>query len=346
MIYRPKKISVLMPVYNEEEYIRQAIDDILSQQVGAQIELLVIDGNSMDSTSDIVSKIAEIDPRVKLLHNPHRTVPYALNAGIAAAEGEYIARVDAHASYPSNYLATLLQEMDRSDCDNVGCVIGTVPGGNSMDARSVAVCLASRFGVGNSAFRVGVNEPVFVDTVPFGFYKRHVFDRIGGFDVDLDRNQDDELNSRLLANGGRILLLPKPVITYVARDSYRKLSKMYYQYGLFKPLALVKSGHRPTMRQLVPSVFLIALLLGGIGAIFSNVATLGLLLLILLYVSGASLTWREAVKDRRLPCSAASWGCVLRSLFCMHISYGIGYLKGTFLLLAGRSPTGHVSVNR
>ena len=154
-----------------------------------------------------------------------------------------------------------MQLLEQSGADNVGGVCRTLPASDSAMAKAIAVGMSHPLGVGNSHFRIGCRpEDRWVDTVPFGCYRREVFDRIGLFDEELVRNQDDELNLRLIKHGGRILLSPRIVCKYFARDSLAKLWRMYYQYGYFKPLVVRKVGGVMTLRQLLPPLFVLGLI--------------------------------------------------------------------------------------
>ena len=116
------------------------------------------------------------------------------------------------------------------------------PPRNAPLARAIAVAVTHPFGIGNAYYRLGVSKPRSVDTVPFGCYRRDVFDRIGKFDEDLLRNQDLEFNLRLRKRRGRILLVPDVVIRGQACDSLRKLIRLYYQYGYFNPLVMLEAS--------------------------------------------------------------------------------------------------------
>src|SRR5690606_23824190 len=153
------------------------------------------------------------------------------------------------------YVSGLVGWLERSGADGVGGVCETLPGADTPTARAIAVAMAHPFGVGNSWFRIGVREPRLVDTVPFPCYPMELFRRIGGFDEELVRNQDDEFNARLLQRGGRLLLVPGVVSQYYARTRLRNLARMFFQYGLFKPAVIRKTGAVLTVRQLVPAAF-------------------------------------------------------------------------------------------
>src|SRR5947199_239080 len=181
---------------------------------------------------------------------------------------------DGHAVYSPSYISQLVAALEETGADNVGGVLVTLPANGRPLPRALAVGLSHPFGVGNSYFRIGATERRTVDTVPFGCYRRAVFDRIGVFDEDLVRNQDDELNARLLKQGGRIMLIPEVVSHYYARGSLGQVARMFYQYGYFKPLAAWKVGQIMTLRQVVPALFVCALAVTGALALVVSPARL------------------------------------------------------------------------
>ena len=197
-------ISVICPIYNEERYIGKCIDSVLEQDYSKEdMEVLFVDGMSTDRTREIVVEYAGRYPFVRLLDNPGRIVPAALNIGIGAAKGEVIIRLDAHAIYPKNYFSVLVRKLNELRADSVGGVCRTLPVRDTSVCRAIAMALSSSFGMGNSYFRIGATKEMCVDTVPFGCFRREVFDKIGLFDEELVRNQDDEFNGRIVKNGGQ-----------------------------------------------------------------------------------------------------------------------------------------------
>jgi glycosyltransferase involved in cell wall biosynthesis len=319
------KVTIIIPVRNEEQYIANSLDSILSGTYPHdQLEILVADGKSDDRTREIVHEYALKHAFVKLLDNEMGTVPYAMNIGIRHSCGEVIVRMDAHALYPKNYVEKLVEALDVFGADNVGGVWITVPSSNTVEARAVAWILSHPFGVGNALYRTGQIEPREVDTVPFGCYRREVFDKIGLYDEMLTRNQDDELNARLLRHGGKIFLIPDVKITYFARGSFAKMAKMLYQYGYFKPLVNVKISGAATWRQLVPPVFVMSLLLTGIGGIFFEALWVLLLVILLLY-GMVSIVASISISRIR---GWAVFPLLFIGFFITHLSYGCGYLRG------------------
>src|SRR5947209_3590107 len=249
-----------MPCRNEERYIGACLDSILATTYPLdRIELLVVDGMSEDRTREIVTGYPPRRSTISFPANRRCITPAALNIGMRAATGEIIMRMDAHVLYPPQYIPRLIDALQTSDADNVGGVIVTLPADRSTMAQAIAIGLAHPFGVGNAYFRIGVAAPRWVDSVPFGCFRREVFDRTGLFDEDLVRNEDDEFNLRLIKHGGRILLLPEVLSYYFARRWLRDVARMYYQYGYYKPLVAKKLDRVMTLRQLVPGLFLLSL---------------------------------------------------------------------------------------
>jgi glycosyltransferase involved in cell wall biosynthesis len=326
-------ISVILPCRNEERFIGPCLDSFLDTQWPKdRLELLVVDGQSNDRTGDIVRHYTKKYPWIRLIENPKRIVPTALNLGIKAATGDIVVRMDAHVVYPPEYLTKLVTALETSGADNVGPMVRTLPANNTAMAAAIATALSHPFGVGNSYFRIGAPEARWVDTVPFGCWKREVFNRIGLFDEDLVRNQDEELNYRLIRQGGRVRLCPDVVAYYYARESPRLAARMLYQYGYFKPLVARKIGRIVTLRQLAPPAFVLAL---GIGVLLSMAwppARLGLTALVLTYLAAAVAAAAGTIRSRGLECAAA-----LVVVFpILHVSYGFGFLRGLWSLLVGR----------
>lgn len=330
-------VSILVPCRNEAKYIGPMLDSILANQYPRdRLEVLIVDGMSDDGTRALIARYAGRHPVIQLLDNPKRTTPCALNLGISKARGAIIMRMDVHAFYPPNYIADLVDWLERTGADNVGGAWVTHPGDGTTVARAIAAALAHPFGIGNARYRLGTNEVREVDTVPFGCFRREVFERVGLFDEELVRNQDDEFNFRLLRAGGRVLLVPGVVCRYYARRSLRQLARMFYQYGYFKPLVAWKIGKIMTLRQLVPAVFVLSVLLAGLAAPWVALARALGALIVAGYVAldiacALALGWRYQM---RVGLAAAAIFPVL------HVSYGFGFLRGGWALLArsrGRS---------
>lgn len=327
------RLTVVMPCRNEARYIGACLDSILSTKYPLdRLELLVVDGDSIDGTREIVAGYAAQQPVIRLLDNPRQVVPTALNIGIQAATGEIIARMDAHVLYPPEYLPRLVQGLREHRVDNIGGCVVTRPADGTITAQAIAIALSHPFGVGNSLFRIGARNACLVDTVPFGCYPREVFNRVGTFDQEMVRNQDDEFNNRIIRKGGRVMLLPDVVCYYYARGSLRQLSRMYYQYGAFKPLAARKSGGITTLRQLIPAAFVTALAASLLGMLFWRWSGGAAAVIGGAYALGVLGSAARVARTHGVRCAVA-----LAGVFAvLHTSYGVGFLRGLGDALFGR----------
>lgn len=325
-------LSVICPIYNEEKYIGKCIESIVAQDFPKnQLEVIFADGMSTDRTRGIVAEYTAKYPWIRLIDNPDRIVPPALNKAIEASHGDIIMRLDAHAEYPTNYFSELTRQLKLLKADNVGAVCVTLPTNDTATARAIACVLSSKFGMGNSSFRVGADKVTLVDTVPFGCWPRAVFDRIGLFDTDLIRNQDDEFNGRLTKNGGKIYLLPHVKIKYFARDKISKTAKMFYQYGLFKPLVNKKLGSPATVRQFIPLVLVLGIVFGLIISLLWEPFWIPYLAGIILYI-GLSVFYSLKSSHNLKQILIQTW-----TYIAVHISYGVGYIVGIWKLLTKKS---------
>ena len=287
------------------------------------MEVLVADGRSDDGTREIVERFAARHPCVRVLDNPARITPAALNTAIRAATGEVIIRMDAHAIYPPDYVSRLVTALEETGADNVGGVVITLPADDTVTARAIALAFAHPLGVGNAYFRIGAARRRWVDTVPFGCFRRELFERVGMFDEELVRNQDDEFNLRLIGRGGRVLLLPDVVSQYYGRRSLGAVARMFYQYGYFKPL-VARKAERIMTRQLVPPLFVLSLVVTA--ALGISVPAARELLAGIVGTYGALVLTGAALAARKdgVRCATA-----LAAVFAvMHLSYGVGYLRG------------------
>ena len=337
MISQPPQVSIIVPCRNEATWIARCLESIEQNDYPKdRLEVLVADGMSDDGTREIAETFARQHPYVRVLENPRKIAPAALNLGIAAARGAVVMRMDAHNEYPPDYVSSLVGWLEKSGADNVGGAWVTRAASDAAMARAIAVAVSHPFGVGNAHYRFGTAAPRQVDTVPFGCYRREVFDRIGLFDEELVRNQDLEFNLRLRKAGGTILLVPGVVSYYHARDSLSKLWRMYYQYGYFNPLVTRKLGGRMTLRQLVPPLFILSLAVAVPLALVRGVPWTWLPLAVVAAAYGGAVAacCLAAAPRHGLRC-ALSLALVFPTL---HFSNGLGSLKGAidFLILRKR----------
>jgi len=316
-------VSIIIPERNEAAYIGACLDAVLAQDYPpAQLEALVVDGMSNDGTRDILQQVIVAHPqrRIRLLDNPRRIVPTALNIGLAAALGEVIIRVDGHCEIPPEYVTRLVALLSETGADCAGGRIETVA--VSPMGQAIARAMSSPFGVGNARFRTGAAQPGSVDTLAFGAYRREVFTSIGTFDEELVRNQDDEFNFRLIQSGGRIWCDPSVVVRYFSRSTFASLWRQYYQYGFYKVRVMQKRGGVASWRHLVPGLFLLALLASLVAALLIARFWISLLVVVPYLVGILLAALCTALPTMRLlPYLPAAF-------MTLHFAYGFGFLYG------------------
>ncbi|MEN6450304.1 MAG: glycosyltransferase [Thermoguttaceae bacterium] len=332
--HSPSFVTIIVPCRNEKEWIGPCLSSIVGNDYPKdRIEVLVVDGMSDDGTRSAMRPLLEQCDRVRCIDNPKRSTPAAMNIGIAAARGEIIMRMDAHYEYPMDYVSRLVGWLERSRADNVGGVLRIDPANGSAMARAIAVAVVHPFGVGGARHRLGVSQPCAVDTVPFGCYRREVFERIGPFDEDLLRNQDMDFNLRLRKEKGEILLVPDVVIRGRARDSLAKIARLYYQTGYFNSLVIWKRRRAMSVRHTVPPMFMLGLLLTGALGPWCPCMAIAFVGMVSLYAIAAIAVSAESLRRHGL-------NCALRLLLVfplIHFSRGAGVLAGLcHFIFAGR----------
>lgn len=319
-------LSVLCPIYNEEKYIAQFLDSLLLQDYPKEdLEILLIDGMSKDSTREIVAEYAAKYPFIRIIDNPDKIVPCAMNKGIDVANGDVIMRLDAHASYPPDYFSVLVSGLKRLHADNVGTVCKTDVLNKTPKTLAIREVLSNKFGVGNSTFRTGINHEQEVETVPFGCWPRDVFNKYGKYDERLVRNQDIELNKRIHRGGGKIYILPNTFCTYLARETWSALAKNNYENGKWNILTVyyTKLFSSLSLRHFIPLLFVLSLIVPLLLAlIWRPFALLSFASLLAYSCILATVSLKLAItKD-------LSFFNLLISFLVLHISYGFGSLVG------------------
>jgi len=322
-------ISIIVPCRNEGRYITGLVERILAQKGAGNLftfELLLVNGQSEDNTVAAIQEAAKGVENVRILENPARITPTAFNIGIKASSGQYICILGAHSRIAHDYIYTALRTIREIGSDNVGGPWRAV--GEGYWGRAIALAFQSSFSCGGARSH-NLNYRGLVDSVWGGFYKREVFDTIGYFDENLVRNQDDELNFRLVMAGGKIFQTPDIKYEYVCRATINSLWQQYFQYGYFKAYVLRKH-HRPAaVRHLVPSAFVLIVLVLGVATLFSADAFRIFLFVSAVYL--ALLVWFSVYICLRL--NRAVYLIAMPLVFAVfHFSYGLGLLWGALKL--------------
>ena len=319
-------ISVIVPMRNEAETIGRCLGSLLAQTIHlSEYEIIVVDGMSEDGSHIIVSNLQARFPNVVLLNNPARVMPAGMNIGLRGACASVVVVAGAHTSYPSSYLENCLAYLDKTGADVVGGPLLTAALDHGFVPRMICAILSSRFGVGNAAFRTGLKEG-WVDTVPYGAYRKQVFERCGIYNEKLIRAQDSELHARIRHNGGRIYQTPALLTHYHSVSTFRALWRKAFLDGQWQCFAAVQNPQSFSLRRFVPALML-ALLVGAsvLAILFPRVWLLVAMLFLSYILAGFCFgATQTGTSDLLTRCSLPF--CA----FPFHVCYGAGTLVGLF----------------
>lgn len=326
MITKSKKldlVSVVIPIYNEEKFIKGLVKSLSNQDYDhSKFEVIFVDGISKDKTVSLIKKeMKKNDITYTILKNPKKITPSSVNIGIKAANNDIIIRLDAHSEYPKNYITKCVYYLNNTEADNVGCLFKAT-GKNNL-GKAIANVVSSKFGVGNAGFRIKA-ESGYVDTVPFGTFRKELFKKIGYFNEELVRSEDNEFNYRIIKNGGKVYLFNEVEIIYYPRDTILKIMKMGFDNGKWATYTGYIIPGSMKIRHFIPLMFVLGLILGTTITIFNvKILTQLYLMTLLLYLLlDLVFTVQNIMKSgiTQIICF------IIYPLF--HISYGVGSIFG------------------
>jgi succinoglycan biosynthesis protein ExoA len=321
------QVSIIVPCYNEEQHIRGLLDAILAQNFSvSQMEVIIADGMSTDKTRETIRDFAKVHQQlaIRLIDNPKRNIPSGLNLAIRASEGAYIVRLDAHSVPEKYYIKTCVDHLKAGKAQNIGGIWLIQPGSETAIAKAIATAAAHPLGVGGAQYRNPKAAAGYVDTVPFGSYRKDFLVDIGLFDETLLSNEDYELNTRIRERGGKIYLDPAIRCTYYARHNLKALSKQYYRYGFWKYQMLKRYPESLLLRQFLPPVLVFALLLLLILGFFIPLFVLIFGFVFLLYFFSIFVgTYLVSKSDKY---SFNLHFLMSIAISTMHLSWGFGFL--------------------
>ncbi len=318
-------VSVIVPCLNEEKNITNLLLAIYHQSYPVEwIEVIIADGGSTDLTRKKITAFLEENRGLKVLviENTKKIIPAALNLAIQACTGDYIIRMDAHSIPNKDYVEKCINHLKNGIAENVGGLWLIQPASDRLIAQSIAHAASHPFAVGDAKYRYS-DKPAFVETVPYGAYRREVFDRIGVFNEDLLANEDYELNARILKSGGKIFFDPEIKTKYIARENLRALWMQYFNYGFWKMKMLKENPRTLRLRQILPPAFVISLILGSIIAMFIPFFRWLMFLEISVYLVFLLTSTIKVVLREKKPGLIVG---IPLSIMTMHVSWGLGFI--------------------
>jgi glycosyltransferase involved in cell wall biosynthesis len=329
-------VSCIIPCRNEEKFIGSCLDSIINQDYPKDfLEVFIVDGLSEDATQNIAKNYLQQNPFLKLLNNPNKIIPSAMNLGIQNAKGDIIMKIDAHTIYENNYISKCIKYLKDYKADNVGGLQIAIPRGNTLTGHSIVQALSHPFGVGNASHRfLSDQKPFWSDTTYSGCFRKEIFNRIGLYDENIARSEDIALNTRLKKSGGKILLVPEIKTYYYARSNLKEYIKHNFDNGFWITYPLKFGRWISSPRHLIPFVFTSSLLFSCIFSFFSKILfDLFLLIFLLYFILNLYFSFRISIKQANF-----------RYLFTMpiiffllHFFYGLGSIWGSIKVIFSRS---------
>ena len=328
-------ISVIIPIFNEQKFISRAIESVLCQDIkNTYQEIIIVDGMSTDGTRGIINGFKRKHKNIILLDNPGKLVSIGFNKALTISKGDIIFRLDGHAEFRSDYFRKCIAIMKEKDINCVGGVI--IHHSYGIIGKTIQISQSSTFGVGGVDFRKTNTRAKFVDTLAFGAYDRKLFENFGGYDEDLVKNQDDELNFRIIQNGEKIWLDPTLKTIYHSRNNFKDLLSQYFFYGFYKIRVIQKRKGFASWRHLIPAVFLISLLVSvWIKVKFSESVPIYSLIIMYTFCNVVSVVL-ELLRNFKKFIPLGEFVSILLlpiSFLIMHLSYGAGFIAGSIFFL-------------
>lgn len=335
-------VSIVLPCRNEAGQIESCLTSILGQEPPkGGMEIIAADGMSTDGTREYLDRMAERYPQLRVLSNPGRIVSTGLNAAIRAARGEIIVRMDAHTTYAPDYVRQCISTLNETGAENVGGPMQTRA--ETFMEEAIRAVFHCPWAVGGARSHQPDYEG-FVETVIYGCWRKSSFDKVGLFDEELVRNQDDEHNLRLTRSGGRIYQTPRIRSWYHVRGSLTALFRQHMQYGYWKVMVIRKHRMPASLRHVVPGAFVGSLFLLAVMGLIWPPALLAAGWVVVAYALGAmglSVVVAARTRWRLLP--VLPW-----VIACFHVGYGYGFLRGIldFVILHNAPQTQFVQLTR
>ena len=322
-------VSVVIPCFNEERFIGKALDQLVGQYDADNYEIIVVDGLSEDATRKVIEEFQNRHPQlsVRMVDNPGRNIPTALNLGVVAASGEIIARMDAHAVPCDGYILRCVTVLNETHAGAVGMPCMVRPGADTTMARAIAAAVSHPFGIGDAKYRLGAGGPPQepVDTVAFACFRKSLWKELGGFNEGLLTNEDYDFNYRIRASGRDVILDRGGHCDYFARTTLRGLAIQYWRYGGWKAEMIWLQPKSMKLRHAVAPAFVLSLVFLSIISLFWPIAALVLTTEVVIYLLSATVAGSRAVAHSERP--SVKVVALMPLVFAtIHMTWGVSFL--------------------
>jgi cellulose synthase/poly-beta-1,6-N-acetylglucosamine synthase-like glycosyltransferase len=319
------KVSFVIPMLNEAEAIERCINSIQCQNYPKDnLEIVVVDGISQDGSREKVNHLIETHGNIKLLDNPQKRTPHALNIGIRNSSGDVVIILGAHTRINRDFVALNIKYMRKQ---GVNCVGGTqINVGETFMQKAIAAAMSSPLGIPSAPYRYRKTKH-YVDTVVYAAYKKHLFSEIGFFEEEMYISEDAELNWRIRKAGHKIFYTPEIISYYYPRKTLKALIKQFTNYGVLRVNVIKKHADALKIIHVLPPLFIVSFFVLLLATILNKQFLFLLMALCVVYALYLAIAAAQTVLASKRP----HFVLVLPLIFLsMQMSWGLGFLVGLF----------------
>jgi len=320
-------VTLVIALRNEIGTIRGCMESVLIQDYVHILEILIAEGESEDGTRTVLEEYAQTYPQIKIIDNRKCVQTAGLNLCLRVARGEVIIRLDAHASYASDYVRQCVTAMEKSGAACVGGGVNIVRGKGYLPTL-FGLVQEHPIGTGVARFRHSSYEG-YVDTVWPGAYRREVFEKVGLFREHLNRTEDLDFHARLRQYGFRIWQTPLILPYYLPRSTWKELAQQYFGNGEQVLETFLINRRAISLRHMIPFLWL---------------TLLGMLIILAIFIPPVRILLDIYLGIYLLACLGSSCAIGLKNgigylwtapfvFLLIHLSYGAGSYWGIFRFL-------------
>ncbi len=326
------RVSLCTIARNEEEALQGLLRDFEDQNYPHnKIEVIMIDSDSSDHTHDVMEEFKNTDNGfydVKIYKTDGKNQACAWNVAIEHATGDIIIRVDAHSKIPRQFVSRNVFNIQEGE-DIVGGGRPNICANPNPWTKTLLAAEESLFGSSVADYRRPAAQKEYHDSLFHAAYKREVFAKVGGFNEDLGRTEDNELHYRIRKAGYKMCCCPEIISFQHTRSTFSRMIKQKYGNGYWVGLTLGVCPGCLSYFHFIPFVFLLSIV-GTLllWALLNQPVFFAVIMAMYTMFNFVNTVGAFVIKKTVNPLFL-----ILPLLFpVLHISYGIGTLIGLIKL--------------
>ncbi len=319
-------VSLCMIAYNESEALDGLFRDIHLQDFPHnQIEVVFVDSMSTDNTREKMERFKNTDygfRNVSIVQCTKKNQAFSWNAALMTARGDIIIRVDAHARIPRNFVSRNVYNINQGEYV-VGGGRPNITSNVSSWKLTLLAAEDSLFGSSVASYRRPATQKEYLDSLFHAAYRREVIQKVGGFNENLGRTEDNEFHYRIRKAGYKLCCCPDIISYQHSRNNLKDMIRQKYSNGRWIGLTLSECPGCLSYFHFAPFAFVMMLILCSILAALGFPIILYILLLVygmFDIVNAVGCFTMKNVQPQFI---------LLPFIFpILHISYGIGTIVG------------------